>query len=1077
MRRILSLFVLLMLTTVLAFGQKRTVTGKVTESNGDPVSFASIKIKGTNVGVAADVTGAFKIDVADGAILEISGTGYVTKEVTVSGAIINVSIEKDKSKQELTTVVVTALGIKRSVKSTPFATQQISGDRLSQTRMPDLTTALAGKIAGVQVLGQADSKLGSSGTLRIRGAASFNERGAIYVVDGTILTNPADINFDDVATVNVLKGPNATALYGQRAEGGVVVITTKKAKKGSPLSVEVNQTTTFESVANLPNYQNTYGGGGEANWRTYTWTPGVSPVEWQGLNGKKYHDYTDDASWGPKIDGSEYIPWYAWVPGSKYSFKTASFTAQPNNVQDFYDNGVFVNNNISVAKAGEDYSVRVGFTNYIRNGIQPNSKQNKNTISGQLSYNIIKGLTISTDLQYTFEKVEGYFNDEYSNFTSGSFNQWFHRTTDMSIIKELRGLKTPNGNYASWNWRSNPGASTVLTSTAVNRANYWYNYYTYLDNLSSVSNRNRLAGNVALAYKINNDFKVQAAYRFNYRTTDGETKVPFIIESSGAQTGARNSYSNSNTKYNETNYEIIGSYNKTFGKFAIEGNVGGNILKINRADSARATTGGLVQKDVYSISNSVGAPAYGGSLYQQDKEVRSIFARGSVGYNDLLFFDFSLRRDWSSVFGNINENGYTTPSVGLTFVFSELTKSKLPALSFGKLRASYATVGSDNIDPYEIDLYYKDNPAKFGQNVLVGTPNQVVNPNVTYSLNQSFEAGVDLRFFKDRIGLSVTYFNEDRKNEPISTEVSATGGYTAYKTNVGLVNRQGVELSLDFTPVKSKNFQWDVTFNWSKVDVTVNEITPTLDILSLGGGDYNSASFSGIPLPGVVHVKGQRWGQLRGVGIKRINGIPVLSDDGTYVSQANTNFGSVLPNYTGGVFTSIRYKSWTLSAALDFQQGGSYFSLSDFWGTYSGLYAKTAAINDNGKNVRDDVSAGGGVHVFGVKEDGKPYDTYVDGYTYFHQFGNGGGIADLSVFEATYVKVREISLGYDINTSKLGSIGKFLKRASVSVVARAPFLLYSANPDIDPSQIAERYGENGQQPGTRQFGFNLKLGF
>jgi TonB-linked SusC/RagA family outer membrane protein len=1073
MRKILSLFVMLLLMTVMAFAQKRTITGKVTEANGDPVPYASVKVKGSKSGVAADQNGNFKLEVDGNPTLVISATGYGTKEVEASGNSIDIKI--DKTSNELSTVVVTALGIKRSVKSTPYATQQISSERLSQTREADLTTALSGKIAGIQVLGQSDAKLGSGGAIRIRGAGSLTDKSPLYIVDGSPVTNPADINFDDVSNINVLKGPSAAALYGQRGEAGVIVVTTKRAKKGK-WTIELNQTTTFESVNVLPKYQNLYGGGDGDVFKTYDYVAGTSPASWAPLAGKRYHDYTDDASWGPKFDGGEYIPAYAWFPGTAYSYKTAPYVAQPNNVKDFYNDGLALNNNINIGKAGDGYNVRFSFTNLMRDGIQPNGRQDKNTISLQGAYDITKNLTVSTSLQYTWEKIKGDFTDGYSNNSSGSFNSWFHRNNNMKVLKELRGYKTPQGLGLSWNLATNPIATTQLSDLV---GNYWYNFYTYMDNNIDIQNRTRFFGNVGLTYKVNSDIKVAGTYYFNKRKTDRDARELAILQNSAAQ-GTNNTWFYSNSNYDESNFELIASYNKSFeNKLTLDVNVGGNYLQIFRGVDS-VTSGRLNTPDVFSTSNWVGVPSFAGTTVNADKKVASIFARASLGYKDMLFIDGTLRRDWSSVLP-ADRNGYTTPSIGASFVFSELTKESLPSLSYGKLRASWATIGTDDVSPNELNVYYRDGAVKLGNSVLTSTPDNVVDQNIGFTINNSYEGGLDLRFLRDRVGFSATYFTESKTDDIVSASVPTGSGFTSAKINAGKVNRSGIELAIDFTPVKTKDFQWDIAFNWSQVDVKVIEVAPKYNIkqISLVSPGFSTASvqFRSAPLPGVVQIEGERWGQLRGVGIQRINGLPVIDANGLYVKDPNVNFGSVLPDYTGGAFTTLRYKNISLTASLDFQKGGKYFSLSNYWGTFSGLFEPTAALNDNGKNVRDAVSAGGGVHVFGVDETGKPKDIYVAGYTYFHQFHSSGGIAENSVFDATYVKVREISLNYEVNLAKLPSINKIIKKATIGFVARSPFILYLAQEDFDASQLSQRFGENGQLPGTRSFGFNLRLGF
>jgi TonB-linked SusC/RagA family outer membrane protein len=1085
MRKILSLFVMLLLMTVMAFAQKRTITGKVTEANGDPVPYASVKVKGSKSGVAADQNGNFKLEVDGNPTLVISATGYGTKEVEASGNSIDIQVVKTSN--ELSTVVVSALGIKRSVKSTPFATQTISNERLSQTREPDFGTALAGKIAGVQVVGQAGAKLNSNAAVRLRGQGTFNAANAIFVVDGTIVENPADINYDDVANVSVLKGQTAAALYGLRAQGGVIMITTKKAKKGAKLSVDVNQANTWDVVAVLPEYQDRYAGGGNNTWNTFTYLPGVHPAEWSALNGKRFHDYTDDGSWGPKIDGSEYIPWYAWYGGHKYAYKTTALNAQPNNVRDFFNTGTNSSTNISLSTGGDKYTIRGGATYLYRTGIIPNSDHQKTTLSAQLSVEPIKNLTLSTDIQYTFEKLKGDFDDGYSNQTTGSFNSWFHRDLDMGIMRELSGLKTSKGTYASWNLGGNPIAANG-NSDNLYKGNYWTNHYTWLNAFQNTSNRNRLLGNVMAAYNFGGGFKASLAYRFNKRTTDFEKKMPDIVGKSILQTidydvprgtppfprsySIFNFYKNGETDFLESNLEFIATYNKQIKDFSIDVLVGGNILNVESKDSSRFTSFGLTTPDVYTLENSAG-PIYRRGTLLSRYRVLSAFAKATIGYKNFLYLDLSARNDLDSrlsSIGNLNDNGYFYPSAGVSFVFSEFLKNSASALSFGKLRFSWARIGSTGLGPYALNqTYFVSSPPYYNNLPFTAEPNTLVDPNIRPTIQTSYDAGVELKFLRDRLGITVNYFKQLTTDDIVTTSISATSGYTAKTFNVGKGGRDGIEVELSAKLVQTKDFGWDVSFNWAKTNAFIDFVSDIQDFILIGNGDAFGNSF-------IYHQAGQPWGQLRGNGIKRINGVPVLSPDGTYEMQEDVNFGSILPDYTGGAFTSVTYKNFTLSASLDFSKGGKYFSLSSAWGHYSGLWSATAATNDNGVNVREPLANGGGVHVYGVDDQGKPVDKYVDAYTFFRQ-NSDKGISETDVYDASFIKMREVSLRYNFNTAKFGNMGKYVKRMSLSVFARNPWNIYLANPNFDPSELAGSFGENGQLPGVRSYGFNLNIGF
>ncbi|MGN6265115.1 MAG: carboxypeptidase-like regulatory domain-containing protein, partial [Ginsengibacter sp.] len=377
MRKFLALFAVLMLSGALASAQEKTISGKVTDQNGNPVPFATVVIQSTNTGVASDANGKFILKASPGNKLTVSATGMKPAEVTVGTSnFLDVQLQTDQvSLQEV--VVTGAFGIKKDERTTSNSYQVISQEQLDVIPHSNINDALAGKVAGVQFRGQSPMKLNTDGEgfMRIRGGQSLSDVGPIFVVDGTVV-NSFDINPDDIATVTVLKGANATALFGGTASNGAIVMTTKKGiKKG--VGIQLNQSVTFDKVYILPQYQNLYAGGASANLITFHWQDGM-PEEWKALDGKGYPDYTDDASWGPKMEGQEYIPWYAWFPGTKYSFKTAKLTPQPNNVRDFYNTGVTTNSNIAFSKGGDNYNFRLSYSNQSIKGMLPNSNSAKN---------------------------------------------------------------------------------------------------------------------------------------------------------------------------------------------------------------------------------------------------------------------------------------------------------------------------------------------------------------------------------------------------------------------------------------------------------------------------------------------------------------------------------------------------------------------------------------------------------------------------------------------------------------------------------------------------------------------------
>ncbi|HYF31376.1 MAG TPA: SusC/RagA family TonB-linked outer membrane protein [Chitinophagaceae bacterium] len=1070
MRKLLSLFSALVLCTMFVYAQTgRTVSGTVTDDNGTAIPFATVKVQGSpRLGTSADQDGKFTLrNVPADAVLVISAQGHGEKTVTL-GAENTVSVTLERTTTTLNEVVVTgAFNIKRSQRAVAYNAQNVNSEQLNTIRQTNLNSALAGKVAGLQVLDQSKVKLGEAGNVRLGGAASLGGGGVIYVVDGTIV-NPNDINPDDIEDVTVYSGVNATALFGERAIGGAIVINSKKARKGRKgIGIEVNQGITFDRIYVLPKYQNEYAGGASYDMYRYTWQPG-HPEEWKTLDGKYYHDYSDDASWGPRMVGQEYIPWYAWYPGTKYTGKTASLTPHPDNIRDFYQTGLTNNNNVSFSKAAEDYNVRVSYTDQYIKGLLYKSQLRKNIFNVNSSLDMGKYFTLNANVNYVASRREGEFNDGYSNQSTGSFSQWFHRDLDMKIVKELKDLRSPTGILASWN-HNNPGTYNPDNPVAFYGGNYWYNFYTYFDNVTNFDIRERLYGDIGLTFKLNNNFRIRGTYRQNAVTTNYENKTSSDLEMSATQSGIDAFYGTGETYFKEQNFELVASYNTKFLKdFSTNVNVGGNAMRSDSRTLQAQTVNGFSVPNLYALTNSKDPIAYANA--RQKQQINSVFARGDVGFKNFLFAEFSLRNDWHSTLPEFDPDIFYK-SFGVSFVFSELLSGSLPALSFGKLRASWGETPR-SLGIYDNNFLYGVNANQYNGNFLMTTPDVVPDPSLVGAVVATWEVGMDLKFLRNRAGLSVTFQNTESKNIPIGVDVSGTSGFTRKTINAGRIDVQTVLLQLNGKPVQSKNFTWDVVANFSKqVENKIVELAPGVDQIVQFSG-----AFSGTSSAYVVHRVGEEWGQLRGGGIKKINGLPVLDNSGRYIKEDNVLFGSVLPDYIGGFLNTFSYKNFVANINIDFQSGGKYFSLSDFWGTFSGLTERTVALNDKGNPIRDRVADGGGVHVVGVDADGKPVDYYVDAQSYFHQFRERS-ISENSVYDMTFVKLREVSLGYRIPVGKIGNISRWLQNATFSVVARNPWLIYAQNRDFDPSELAQQFGEDGQFPGSRSLGFNLRLGF
>jgi len=1073
-----------MLCVTQVFAQNRTVTGTVTaKEDGLPIPGATVKIKGSNEGTQTNAAGKFTLSVPSGASLVISFVGTAPQTVVVGDkTTINVALAQNQA--QLNEVVVSAYGIKQSARSNSNSAQVVTSNELNTVREPNINNALAGKVAGIQVRSQSAAALGRGTEVRLRGATGLGTGNPpIYVVNGTVLPNSDDINLDDVDNVTVLQGAAASALFGSVGAYGAIVITTKKAKKNAGLGVDLNLGATFDNVYILPNYQNTYGGGNDPNLEQYNWKAG-DPDAWKALSGKYYPDYSDDSSWGPKMVGQEYIPWYAWYPGSKYSYKTAKFVPQPNNAKDYFNTGVTLNNSIAFNKAGDDYNFRMGYGNEYIKGLIPDQDLRKNTLNLNYSYDLNKHLSVSADINYVNQKIHGQVQDAYANQTTGSFNSWFHRDLDMNLMRELKTLRSPDGTLATWN-HLDPGVYDPNNPQHFYGANYWYNFYAYQDNLRDYNNHDRLFGNISLTYKITKDLSLKATYRKQQNTSYTEQIVGYDLEQSAVQTGVKSSYYTQNTYSNQEHIEFLANYNKKIKDFTVDVNAGTDHFNWTYKDNSVQTNNGLTIPNLYTVNNSVDPPTLVNNRVHE--EYNAVYGTASFGWKDILFLNGTLRNDWFSTLPSY-QNAVLSKSIGGSFIFGELLKGQSSWLSYGKIRASWGEIpkalgfNSPNWgdDPFGAYRYpgsaYTVNANKFKGNLLMTSPDQYVDPNITGSTVTQKEIGIDLRFLNDRLGLSATYWDGSEKNFPATLSVNGASGFSSILTNFGLITKKGIDFNLLIVPFRSSNFTW--TFNATYSNLLQDKIVEISD--KYGVDRVTSATntqFSGVVTPIMVQQKGKEWGQLYGNGILRnAAGIPILAADGSYQNNPDVYYGSVLPKHTGGIQNSFTVlKDFTINVNIDYQFGGKTFSLSDMWGTYSGLTARTAVLNDKGNPVRDDVAAGGGVHVTGVDATGKAVSTYIGAYDYFHNFVNNQTF-DPYIEDLTFIKLREVGLAYRIPVKKLG-ISNYIKSASFQLQAHDLWLIYAKTKDFDPSQISGVQGEQGQLPGTRGIGFNLKIGF
>jgi TonB-linked SusC/RagA family outer membrane protein len=1079
MKKVLLLVFLFLTGIPFLYSQTKLITGTVKAAGqpDGPVSGATVRVKGTSAGTTTDSNGKYFLSVPEKAdTLIFSYIGMKKQEVPISGRTV-VDIEMELDILDLQEVIVAGgYEIKRVQRSTGALTQVVSGDKLNEVRQSDINSALAGKVTGIQFLGQSGARLDNTGYLRLRGGSGLGTGvSAVYVVDGTIIFNSSDINLDDIDNVSVLSGPAAAALLGAQGANGAIIITTRKAKMtgAKSMGVEVNSGFMASSVYILPHFQNEYAGGYNTGMKQYTYRES-DPQEWQSLDGKYYHSYAATESWGPRMEGQEYIPWYAWYPGTKYTGKTANLIPQPDNVRDFYEIGTTFNNTIAFDQTGEKYNIHALIGNVAVNGNIPASSINKTNFAIRTSYDITKHLTFEANVNFVSSYTTGIFEDGWGSNTSKLLNEWSQRDLDMNLMKELRGLRSPVESLATWN-HNDPEVyspdNPLYFYGVVYKGNNSYNYYTFTDYQRKYNRSNRLFGDISLNYRIIDGLYLKVTYRRQENNSLSELKAySDLFESSSRYSpGSPNgNYSTAaNNSYRE-NIETLLSFSKRFGKVSVNANAGSDFFSSKALSNSISTMNGFNIRNLFAISNSKDQPLVinAGSA----EKYRAIFLRGDVGFRNIIFGEFTLRNDWFSTLPPDN-NAVLSKSLGASFVFSDLLK--LPWLNFSRLRASWGEI-PEAIGAYVYPgLSYEIGQYKWNGNFVMTTPDQIVDSEIHGNVKRQTEAGLELRFLKNRAGISATYWEGTERDIPCNVTISQYSGFATKYLNTGKISKQGLEITLNLKLLNMSNLTWDLNavFSW----LIKNEV------VSIAEGIDRFVAHSvwkGETAPSMVHSVGHPWGEIYAQGIKMYNGKPELNADSSYITEPMINFGSVLPKFTGGIQNSIRFlRNFTIVANFDYQVGGKYFSSSEIDATYNGELAWTAGLNDKGNPVRDPIASGGGVHVSGVDASThKDVDYYIDAHKYFQSFTKQN-IFDPFINDLSYIKLRELSAGYDIPVSETASLKKYIRGARISLVATNVWLIRAKKYDFDPSEISFVSGEIAQFPSTRSIGINIKINF
>jgi TonB-linked SusC/RagA family outer membrane protein len=1056
MKKIL-LFSFFMILTSLAWAQNRTIDGTVTSNeDGTALPGVSVILKGTQNGTITDIDGNYQLSVpSTGGVLVFSFVGMNSTEVTIGNqSTIDVQLSEDVT--QLNEIVVTALNVEREKKTLGYATQEVTSENLRVARETNLNEALAGKISGVQVISGSGAKFGEA-AVRIRGVRGFGSNSPLYVVDGIPTADPATINMDNVQSINVLKGANASALYGSRARDGVILITMKKAKSGR-MNIDFNNTTTFENVSVMPKYQNEYGGGYSQEFQTFTFNPATDDPALAGLNGALIPEFYADESWGPKMDGRQVAQWDAFTLGTDTYGQTRPWSPNADNVKNFFNTGVALNNSLSVSKAGDGYNITATLSNLNRTGVLPNTKQEKTFLNLNATVDLAKNLKLTTLANYNRTNVFGNTTEGYQGSVGQNFNQWFQRQIDMDLLKKY--YRMPDGRYTSWN----------INSARNSRPLYWNSPYTEQYANFSENTTDTFSGKFGLTYEIIDGLSVSANLSRYFSSNFGDGRT-----ASGTLDLA--SYSQSKFQSKEDNYEFLAQYSKVTEQFSVSALIGGNIRNNDFSSNSMSTAGGLSVPDLYNISASIDRPNT--SNFTSTRQVNSLFAQASVGFKEIVFVDGSIRRDYDSVLP-ASSNAFTYPAVSASFIFSELLPST-NILSFGKLRAGYAEVGGE-LSPYQLDPAYSLG-IPYNGNPTMGYPNSLIDPNLRAATTGALEAGVELTFLQGRIRADFSYYYYDNTNEILRTEVPSTTGISSYTINAGKTFTKGWDATIGGTPIKSANFNWDVNFNIARSRNVIEEIYPGIDAIQLVNGFLGNRVGGGWGSISARAKVGEEWGTIIGQKFQRDEaGQILISEAGFPLTDQNQVLGTVLPDYNGGIFNRVSYKDFELSFTIDWQIGGKINSITNMFNAYSGLGLMTVGNNDKGNPMRDAVADGGGLRFDGVFADGTQNDVYLDASEYFKsQFA----LHEAWVYDASYVKLREIRFGYNLPQSLLDRTN-FVRTASLAIVANNPWLIKTNVPGLDPSQVSGdtrnsrnngAWVDSGQLPATRSVGFDIRLGF
>lgn len=1015
---------LLLLSSLWATAQDRQLTGVITSSeDGQPLPGVSISIKGTAKGSTTNADGAYQLAVSSGNTLVFSYVGFTSKEVVLGDeSTLNIQLQMNAS--SLSEVVVTALGITREKKALGYSVQEIGGKQLTQARETNLVNALSGKIAGVQVT-NSNGAPGASSRMLIRGANSIGSNNQpLFVVNGVPIDNSnygsgtgvdygngaGSLNPDDIESMSVLKGPSAAALYGSRGANGVVLITLKSGRGSKGIGVSVNSNTTFDTPFRQPEWQNEYGQGAKGLFKF---------VDGRGAG---VNDGVDE-SWGPRLDGRLIEQFDSPVVNG---VRTATpWVAHPDNVNQFFRTGKTYTNNVSVTGGSDKGDFRLSLTDLNQSGILPFTNYKRQTVSLNAGWNLTPKLNIRA--------TGNYVKDGSDNRTNwGLYFIWFGRQVDM---ENLKNYTAPGSIYQNnWNY------------------NYWTNPYYQLANSKRENEKDRLYGNISATYKLTDWLSLMARTGTDYYADRRKTK------NAARTSNLFDGYNEEQIFVRESNSDFLLNATHKFGEFDLTANIGGNHRK-NFYQRDYMSAAELAIPRVWNMGNSRLRPVTENSYSQ--KVVNSLYASANIGFRNYLFIDLTARNDWSSALPSSNRS-YFYPSAAVSAVLTDMFNVQSSFLSFAKIRGGIARVGNDT-DPYNLMQTYEYANA-WGSLASLKESNGLLNPELKPELTSSYEIGTELKFFQNRIGLDLTYYDKQSFNQILKVDVSNATGFSSKLLNAGRLQNRGIEIQLTGTAVKTNSFKWDIALNWARNQNKVVELAQGLTTYTLG-------TVRGMGIEARV---GQPYGTFFGQGFQRAPDGQIVYDQSGYpvINPVRRVLGNFTPKWIGGLQNTFTYKNLSLTTLIDMKQGGDIFSQTINIGRYTGVLKETTVGRETGIVGQGVVNVGTAANPEYV-----PNTKNISSEEWHHKYYLLTNNEE-TIFDGSYVKLREVRLTYVFP-------GKVFKRLpfrdiTISAVGRNLALLHSNIPHIDPETSYYNDGnlqgiENGQIPTTRSVGFNISL--